>query len=95
MAELMTALTDGSRLDASLAARVAGIDPASAELQKAAVGMANAHTADQRREAVRTGMRAVTAHALKTTPGSWPVTLPADPLAGRLGEALASKRPPR
>lgn len=95
MADLIAALTDGSRVNASLAARVAGVDPASPELQTAAVGMANAQTADQRRAAVQTAMRAVTAHALKTAPGSWPVTLPADPLAGRLGEALTPSRTPR
>jgi hypothetical protein len=95
MADLIAALTDGSRVNASLAARVAGVDPASPELQTAAVGMANAQTADQRRAAVQTAMRAVTAHALKTAPGSWPVTLPADPLAGRLGDALTPSRTPR
>jgi hypothetical protein len=95
IAELIAALTDGSRVDASLAARVAGVDPGSPDLQKAAVGVADAQTADQRREAVQTALRAVTAHALKTVPGSWPVTLPVDPLAGRLGEALAPSRTPR
>jgi hypothetical protein len=93
MGELMAAAADDSRIDASLAARVATVDAQSPELQKAAVGMATAATPDQRRAAVDAAMRALTAHVLKTRPGSWPVVLPADPLAGRLGEALPTTRP--
>ncbi len=93
--ELVAASQDRSRINASLAARVAAVDAGSAELQKTAVAIASAQTDDQQREALHNAMRAVTAHALKTLPAAWPVALPADPLAGRLGEALASSRVPR
>jgi hypothetical protein len=95
MGELVAASQDRSRINASLAARVAAVDAGSVELQKTAVAIASAHTADQQREALHNAMRALTAHALKTLPASWPVALPADPLAGRLGEALTSSRVPR
>jgi hypothetical protein len=95
MSELVAVSQDPSRVDASLAAHVAAVEPGSAELQKAAVAIANAQTPDQQREAVHNAMRALTAHALRTLPGSWPVALPADPLAGRLGDALTPSRTPR
>ena len=95
MGELVAALQNPSRINASLAARMAAVDPGSAELQQSAVAIANAQTPEQQREAVHNAMRALTAHALKTLPGSWPVALPADPLAGRLGDALTSSRAPR
>lgn len=95
MGELVAASQDPSGINASLAARVAAVDPGSAELQRTAVAIANAQTPDQQREAVHNAMRALTAHALKTLPGSWPVVLPADPLAGRLGDALTPSRAPR
>ena len=90
MDDLIAALSDGSRIDAGLAARVAAVEAGSPDLQKAAVGIATAPTPEQRRAAVETAMLALTAHALKTRAGSWPVALPADPLAGRLADALPS-----
>jgi hypothetical protein len=92
MGELVAASHDPSRVNASLAAHVAAVEPGSAELQETAVGVANAQTPDQQREAVHNAMRALTAHALKTLPGSWPVVWPADPLAGLLGDALTPSR---
>ncbi len=90
MDDLIAALADGSRIDAVLAARVAAVEAGSPDLQKAAVGIATAPTPEQRRAAVETAMLALTAHALKARAGSWPVALPADPLAGRLADALPS-----
>ncbi len=93
MRELMAAMVDPSLVNAALAARVAGVDPNAAALQKAAVELAAAQSADERRGAVRSTMQVLTAHALTTLPGSSPVSVPADPLAGRLADAL--RRPPQ
>ncbi len=86
MRELVSAAAGTPAMDASLAARVAAIDPASPELRKAAVGIATARSLDERKVAIQTAMQAVTAHALKTLPAAAVVTLPADPLAGRLAD---------
>ena len=86
MRALVSAAAGTSAVDASLVARVAAIDPASPDLQKAAVGIATARSLDERSVAVQTAMQAVTAHALKTLPAAAVVTLPADPLAGRLAD---------
>jgi hypothetical protein len=69
-----------------LAARVAAIDPASPELQKAAVGIATARGLGERSGAIHAAMQAVTAHALKTLPAAAVVAMPMDPLAGRLAD---------
>jgi hypothetical protein len=66
---------------------VAAVDPASAELQQAAVAIASARGVDERHAAIHAAMQAVTAHALKTLPPAASVTMPADPLAGRLADA--------
>jgi hypothetical protein len=88
MRELMAAAGDPTRANASLAARVAAVQPGHAPLQQAAVAIANAQSDAQRRDAVQAAMQALTSYALTTLPGSAPVFLPADPLAGRLGEAM-------
>ena len=93
MRDLIAALSDPSQANASLAARVAAVEPDSPALQKAAVAIANAQSADERAGAVRAAMQAVTAHAIATLPGSSAVHLPGDPLAGRLREAMT--RPPQ
>ena len=86
MRELASAAARTPAVDASLAARVAAIDPASPELQKAAVGIATARSLEERSGAIQAAMQAVTAHALKTLPAAAVVTMPADPLAGRLAD---------
>ena len=91
MRALVSAAAGTSAVDASLAARVAAIDPASPELQKAAVGIASARSAEERSGAIQTAMHAVTTHALNTLPAAAVVTMPADPLAGRLAD---SRKPP-
>jgi hypothetical protein len=92
MRELVSAAAGPSSVDASLAARVAAIDPASPELQKAAVGIATAGSLDERRGAIQAAMHAVTAHALKTLPAAAVVAMPADPLAGRLADTRGNRR---
>jgi hypothetical protein len=92
MRELVSAAAGTSAVDASLAARVAAIDPASPDLQKAAVGIATARSLDERSVAMQTAMQAVTAQALKTLPAAAVVTLPADPLAGRLADTRKMPR---
>ena len=86
MRELVSAAAGTLSVDASLAARVAAIDPASPELQKAAVGIATARSLDERSGAIQAAMQAVTAHALKTLPAAAVVAMPTDPLAGRLAD---------
>lgn len=92
MTELIAASADRSRATASLAARVAAVDPALPALQSAAVAIASARSVDERRAAVQQAMQALTTHALATLPASSSVTLPRDPLAGRLSEALRPRR---
>lgn len=94
MRDLAAAATGALVIDATLAARVAAIDPQSAELQQAAVGVAAAASAEERRAAVLAAMDAVTAHALTVLPGAAPVYLKRDPLAGRLADEM-SARPKR
>ena len=91
MRDLMAALRDPAAVNASLAARVGAVDPASPELQQAAIAIANAQSAEQRRQAVQAAMTALTSTALKTLPGSVGIAMPSDPLAGRLGDALAGR----
>ena len=86
MRELASAATRTPAADASLAARVAAIDPSSPELQKAAVGIATARSLEERSAATQAAMQAVTAHALRTLPAATVVAIPADPLAGRLAD---------
>jgi len=86
MRALVAAAAGTTAIDASLAARVAAIEPASPELQKAAVGIATARSAEERAAAIHAAMQAVTTHALKTLPAAAVVPMPADPLAGRLAD---------
>jgi hypothetical protein len=86
MRELASAAARTPAVDASLAARVAAIDPSSPALQKAAVGIATARSLEERSSAIHAAMQAVTAQALKTLPAAAVVAMPADPLAGRLAD---------
>ena len=94
---VMLALADAAAgrrdVDATLAARVAALDPASAALQGAAVAIAAAGDDSRRREAARAAMGAVTAHALTALPSSTPMRIDVDPLAGRMTDALTIVRP--
>ena len=94
---VMLALADAAAgrrdVDATLAARVAALDPASAALQGAAVAIAAAGDDSRRRETARAAMGAVTAHALTALPSSTPVRIDVDPLAGRMTDALTIVRP--
>ncbi len=92
MRALVSAAAGTSAVDASLAARVAAIDPASPELQKAAVGIATARSVEERSGAIQAAMQAVTTHALKTLPAAAVVAMPTDPLAGRLAENIKKLR---
>jgi hypothetical protein len=92
MRALVAAVAGTVAVDASLAARVAAIDPASAELQKAAVGIATARSLDERGAAIQAAMQAVTAHALKTLPAGAVVSMPSDPLAGRFADTRSVPR---
>jgi hypothetical protein len=91
MRELASAAAPTPAVDASLAARVAAIDPSSPELQKAAVGIATARSLEERSSAIHAAMQAVTANALKTLPAAAVVALPADPLAGRLADTRKNR----
>lgn len=86
MRELVAAAAGSIEIDASLAAHVAAIDPASPELQQAAVRIATARSAEERHATVQAAMQSVTTHALKTLPGAALVPMTADPLAGRLAD---------
>ena len=86
MRELVAAAAATTTPQASLAARVAAIEPASPELQQAAVAIATARSAEERAAAIQAAMQAVTQHALKTLPAAAVVAMPADPLAGRLAD---------
>ncbi|HEX8028001.1 MAG TPA: hypothetical protein VF491_06050 [Vicinamibacterales bacterium] len=95
MRELAAASMNLAAVDASLAARLAAVDPASTDIQHAAVTLAAAASNDARRDAIRAAMQAVTSHALKVTSVAMPVGLGAEPLAGRLADELNPARPRR
>ncbi len=91
---VMRDLAAGVAVNASLASRVAAIDPASPDLQRAAVGLASASTDAAKRSAVQDAMAALTRHALQRMPGASAVDLKSAPLAGALaGEISAPSRP--
>ena len=92
MRELVTAAAGTTASGASLAARVAAIAPASPELQKAAVGIATARGREEQGAAIQAAMQAVTAHALTTLPAAAVVSMPADPLAGRLADTRRERQ---
>lgn len=91
MRDLLAALNDRATMNASLAARVAAVAPASPDLQKAAVAIANAETPEEQRQAAHAAMAALTAHALGTLPASTAVAIPTDPLAGALQESMKGR----
>jgi hypothetical protein len=92
MRDLATAANTGAGVDASLAARVAALDPSAAPLQQAAVALASATTEAMRRDAVWGAMQSVTSHALTSMAPTGAMRIITDPLAGRLADELA--RPP-
>ncbi len=92
MRDLSAAAEAGAGIDAAMAARVAAIDPASPELQSAAVAIASAETVDARIQAARSAMRAITLHALKNLPSSTALEFRSDPLAGALSDLLRRSR---
>jgi len=89
MHDLAAAANTGAGVDASLAARVAALDPASSSLQQAAVALASAANVPSRRDAVWNAMQAVTAHALQLLASAEPLRLDLDPLAGALADEMA------
>jgi hypothetical protein len=92
MQELVLAAAGTANVDAALAARVTAIDPASIELQQAAVGIASARDAKVRHEAITAAMRAVTAHVLRTLPATAAIDIRRDALAGGLSDELRQKQ---
>jgi hypothetical protein len=94
ISDLAASAGSGAGIDAAMAARVAAIDPASPELQSAAVAIASAVTDDARIQAARTAMHAITQHALTALPSSTALEFRADPLAGALSDELARKPRP-
>jgi hypothetical protein len=73
---VMRDLAAGVNVDSALAARLAAIDPASVELQNAAVALASATTDSAREVAARAAMVVLTDHALKSLPASAVVGVP-------------------
>ena len=92
MGDLAAAAVTPRAVDASLAARVAALDPSSTDLQGAAVAIAGASTDAARVAAVQAAMKAVTAHALKQFAPATSMDLGATPLSGALADEL-SRRP--
>jgi hypothetical protein len=88
---VMRELASGAVVNASLAARVAAIDPSSPDLQKAAVALASATTDAARTAAAQEAMSALTRHALQRMPGSSAIDLHSAPLAGALADQLSSR----
>lgn len=88
---LMRDLAAEVTVDASLAARVAAVDPQSAPLQKAAVALASAQTDDAKRAAVRQAMRALTDEALRKLPQTMPIDVRRDALSGVLANELTGR----
>jgi len=89
---VMRELAAGATPNTALAARLAAIDPASVELQNAAVSLAAAQTDAARLAAAGTAMRVLTDHALKSLPASAPIDLRLDPHAGRLADEMRGLR---
>ena len=92
MHTLAAASNTGSGLDATLAARVAALDPAERALQQAAVALATATGDHGRRAAVWAAMQAVTAHALRSLASPESMRLVVDPLAGHLSDEVMRPR---
>jgi len=89
--QLMRELAANPSVDARLAARVAAIDPSSADLRQAAVALASAGSDADRHTAVRRAMSAIASHAMATLSRSTPVELTSDRLTGRLAAELAAR----
>ncbi|MBY0494881.1 MAG: hypothetical protein K2Y23_11755 [Cyanobacteria bacterium] len=91
MGELAASLANPAAVNASLAARIAAIDPSSKALQGAAVAIAAATSDASRQEAVQAAMKAVTIHALNAFPASTAVEIGVAPLGGALADELARR----
>jgi hypothetical protein len=81
----------GQASHAGVAARLAAIDPSSAELQRAAVALASAANDEARQAAAREAMAVLTNHALQSLPASSAIGVRRDPLAGRLAEEMKAR----
>jgi hypothetical protein len=92
---VMRDLAAGAEVNATLAARVGAVDPASPDLQKAAVALASASTAAARAAASQDAMAALTRHALQAMPGGRAIDLATPPLAGALSAELSAVARPR
>ncbi len=88
MHDLAAADHTGAGLDASLAARIAALNPSESSLQQAAVALATATNDHTRREAVLRAMEAVTAHALRSLGSAESLRVVIDPLAGHLADEV-------
>jgi hypothetical protein len=91
IADLSAAAAQPAAANASLAARVAAIDPSSTDLQGAAVAIASASNDAARRTAVQSAIKAVTAYALTKFPPSSPVDIGGERLSGLLADELARR----
>jgi hypothetical protein len=91
--QLMRTLAEGAQITASLAARVAALDPESSSLQKAAVALASATTDAAREDARQQAMGAIAAHALGAVPSTSSIDVRSSPLSGRQATVLSGSRP--
>lgn len=88
MRDLASSVSTEGKTQAMLAARVAAIDPGSADLRKVAVLLASSLTPEAYRIAAGIAMQTVAAHAQAALASPVDVRLPSDPLAGRLADEL-------
>jgi hypothetical protein len=89
MRDLAAAVSTDRGAAATLAARVAAIDPASSALQQAAVAIARANLPHARRDAIAGAMRELAAYAQAGLASPADVDAATDPLAGWMADALA------
>lgn len=94
MRDLAVASVDGAGVDAALAARLSAVDASSADLQRVAVAVASASSAEERRLAARTAMQALTAHVLKSVPAANTIDWGSAPLEGLLTDELVRRPRP-
>jgi hypothetical protein len=91
MRDLAVAAVDGAGVDAALAARLAAVDADSVDLQRAAVAIASASSAEARRLAARNAMQVLTAHVLKSVSAASVIDLGNAALDGLLTDELARR----
>ena len=94
MRDLAVASVDGAGVDAALAARLAAVDASSAGLQRAAVAIASASSAEARRLAARAAMQALTTHVLESVPAANAIDLGYAALDGLLTDELLRRPRP-